>query len=100
MKVLKLQLTSGGFGITADVKNTDVENITDLKWSITVDGNIVFLGGYKEGNIPIIRPGETYTIKSGLVLGFGSADITINVAGVTKKASCFLFGPFVLSISD
>jgi hypothetical protein len=95
-----IQTLYGGFGISAIVENTDTENITDIHWSITVDGNMVFLGGYKEGNIPMLEPDETFEIKSGLLLGVGPVDITVNVAGVKKTISCFLLGPFVLNIRE
>jgi hypothetical protein len=98
--LITLQSLSGGFGISATVKNTDMENVTDIHWSITLDGNMVFFGGYKEGNIPMVEPDETYEIKSGLMLGVGPAEITVNVAGVKKTISCFLLGPFVMNIKE
>lgn len=97
---LTLKSITGGFGTSVVVENTGIENLTDLKWSITIDGNMVFLRGYKKGNIPIIKPGENYQIKSGLIIGFGPAEITINIAGVEKTISCFLFGPFVTNIKE
>jgi hypothetical protein len=97
---LQIPFISGGFGISAQLENSGSENVTNLKWSITVEGNMVFLGGYKEGNIPVIKPGETYEIKSGLMLGVGPAEITVNVAGVKKTISCFLLGPFVMNIKE
>lgn len=90
---------SGGFGISAGVENNGVENATDVKWSITIEGDMVFLGGYREGIISLIKPGERKSIASGLVFGFGSVDITVNVAGLTKKTTGFLLGPFVLAIN-
>ncbi len=97
---LEIESISGGFGVTAVVENTGIENLTDLKWSISIEGNITFIGGYKEGNIDLLKPGDGFTIKSGFMLGFGPAEIVVNVAGVSKKASCFVIGPFVLDVQE
>jgi hypothetical protein len=97
---LEIESISGGFGVSAVVENTGMENITDLKWSISLVGNITFFGGYKEGNIDLLKPGNSITIKSGFLLGFGPAEITVSVSGVSKKASCFVIGPFVFNLKE
>jgi len=97
---IKIASIKGGFGVSATLDNNGPVNGSNIHWSINLEGNLVFFGGYKEGDILILKPGETFKIKSGLVLGFGQADITVNVAGVSKKASCFLVGPIVLNIKE
>ena len=67
-----------GIGVTAIIRNPYNETFTDLKWSMVIDG-MVFLGGEKNGVISSLEPGEEVTIKSGLVIGFGSAVITVTV---------------------
>jgi hypothetical protein len=97
---LRIDSISGGIGVLAIIENSGSLNVEDVNWSISIDGNFVILGRYKEGNIPVIEPGEIYTIKSGLIIGFGQAEITVNVAGVKKTISCFLLGPFVTDIKE
>ena len=97
---IEIKSISGGFGLSVDVENIGVINATDVKWSITIEGDMVFLGGNREGTIPLLTAGENKKIKTGLVLGFGPAEITVTVAGVSKKASCFILGPLILNVKE
>jgi hypothetical protein len=96
---LPVQITlKGGFGVSAEIKNIGTTELTDVAWSITVDGNLIFVGKDKSGTIPSIPAGESVTVKD-IVVGFGKADITAAV-GVTETASTgtvLLF--FVIGVS-
>ncbi|MCU0850413.1 MAG: choice-of-anchor J domain-containing protein [Candidatus Thermoplasmatota archaeon] len=96
---LPVQITiKGGFGVSAEIKNIGTTELTDVAWSITVDGNLIFVGKDKTGTIPSIPAGESVTVKD-IVVGFGKADITAAV-GVTETASSgtvLLF--FVIGVS-
>jgi hypothetical protein len=96
---LNIKSLSGGLSVTATVDNMGLDNLTDLTWSISIEGDMIIYGEYNEGIIQLLMPGDSIPIKTGLVLGFGPAEITINVAGVERTGSCFLFGPFVLGLS-
>jgi hypothetical protein len=93
---ISIENIDGGWGISAILKNNG-EQSTDVDWSINVAGNLLFLGSETSGTKTIF-PNEEIKIKSSLLMGFGPADITVNAKGVTKKASCFLLGPFVTGV--
>jgi hypothetical protein len=96
---LPVEITlKGGFGISAEIKNTGTTELTDVAWSITVDGKLIFMGKDKTGTIPSIPAGESVTVRD-IVVGFGKADITAAV-GVTKTTgvgTVLLF--FVIGVS-
>ena len=95
-----IESISGGFGVSVVIENNGTKNLTDLKWSISIESNMTILGEYKEGYIDLLEPGDVNTIKSGFIIGFGPAKISINVAGVKKDASCFVIGPFILKVKE
>ena len=83
--VLQIQSVSGGIGISAVIKNAGTGAAENVDWSIVTDGT-VFLGGEKSGQITV-QPGETATIKTGLMLGIGKITATITVGSLTKTVS-------------
>jgi len=95
-----VELVTGGFGVSADVRNNGTENETDIHWSTSVDGKIVIFDGYKEGIIPVLLADESSKVKSGFIFGFGDAMITVYAGGSLKELSCFLIGPFVISLKE
>jgi hypothetical protein len=99
---IEIESINEGLGATATIKNTGTQNITNLTWLFSIEGNLVTLSGksIKEGTVPLLKADDSVSIKSGFVFGFGPAEITINAAGVTKKANCFILGPFVIKIKE
>jgi PKD repeat protein len=82
----------GGFLFTANIKTTDVS----AEWSITIDGSI-FFGGQNTG----VTPANTEeTVKLPFSLGIGRVDITVTANSVTKEATAFMLGPFILSVKE
>ena len=72
--------TGRGIGVTAIISNPCNETFTDLEWSIDIEGNVFSPpSGGIHGVISSLPPGEEVTIKSGLIIGFGSANITVTV---------------------
>jgi hypothetical protein len=86
----------GGFGVSATVENIGTGDAENIEWSIDLEG-LVFIGSHKDGTISI-PAGDSATIKTGLIFGFGGVDITVNAAGITKTASGTVLGPFVIGM--
>jgi len=81
---LVIQSISGGIGVSAVVKNTGDAAATNVAWTIASTGTI-FVGKEKSGTIATLAPGASVTIKSGLMLGFGSITTTVTVGTATAS---------------
>lgn len=93
-----LEITvKGGVGVSATIKNTGTTEITDVEWSIALEGGFLLKGNYSSGTILQIPAGGEATKKNS-VLGFGKTTITVTVNGVetTKQGFVLLF--FVLGV--
>lgn len=82
---------SGGVGVRAIIRNIGVVPAEYFAYSITSDGT-VFVGKQTSG-IATLQPGESTTIKTGLMLGFGFIVITViaDTAKKTAEANLLLF---------
>ena len=77
---------TGGFGVSATIKNTGETTLTNLSWSISLDGSLIFIGKTKSGNIPSLAPGESVTVKD-FVIGIGKTGIEVNVEAAQSTAA-------------
>ncbi|PNX53024.1 MAG: hypothetical protein BV458_06685, partial [Thermoplasmata archaeon M9B2D] len=66
----------GGFGVSAEIKNTGETNLTDIDWTISLNGSLIFVGKTKSGTIASLAPGDTETVKT-FVLGIGKTGIAV-----------------------
>jgi hypothetical protein len=101
--VLEIGAITGGFGIKSSVKNTGEGAATNVDWTITLDGKLVFLGKSSTGTFATIAPAGDEAIKAGFILGFGKTNIVVSATcdeGVEAEAtaSAFVLGPFVLGV--
>ncbi|MDD3493793.1 MAG: hypothetical protein PHZ19_09900 [Candidatus Thermoplasmatota archaeon] len=94
--ILNVESVSGGLGLSATVSNTGTVAAENVEWSIQFSG-LVFLGN-TAGTIPLLEPGETETISTGLVFGIGPSTITITVGGASRTFSGLVLGPLVLGL--
>ena len=82
----------GGFGVKVTITAGD----DAVDWTISVDGR-VFLGGEASGTI---LANAEETVKLPFSLGIGNVDITVTANSVTKEATAFMLGPFIISVQE
>ncbi|MGC9424208.1 hypothetical protein, partial [Vibrio sp.] len=95
---LQIKDISGGFGISATVENVGETDASNIEWSIDIAGNVM-IGSHFDGVISSLQSGGSVKIRSGFVLGFGPARITIVAAGEAQTVNCFVIGPFLLGMT-
>lgn len=101
--VLEVGAITGGFGLKSSVKNTGDGAATNVTWSITLSGKLVFVGKSTTGILTTLVAGGDEVIKAGFILGIGKTDILVSATcdeGATAKAnaSAFILGPFILGV--
>ena len=88
----------GGLGVSATIKNTGTTTLTNLSWTITLDGKNIFFGKTKTGTIAALAPGESVTVKNLLVIGFGKTGIAVNVGAAETSATGTVILFFVIGV--
>jgi hypothetical protein len=76
----------GGLGVSATIKNTGTTDLTDITWTITLDGKMIFLGKTKTNTIAALAAGEEVIVKD-FVIGFGKTGIAVEAGNVAASAS-------------
>lgn len=90
----------GGLGVSAVIKSVGTEFVTDIEWSVSIEGGILGLINTKStGSIPLLPAGEEVKVKSDLIFGLGSGEITVKANEKERKAKCFVIGPFIIGVS-
>ena len=95
---IELQNVKGGlFRVSAEIKNTWIEAVSNVNWSITLQSG-VFIGKKTSGLNLTIPANSSVTIQSGLILGFGTTHIKVEAyipdgpsAMVQKTGTILLF---------
>ncbi len=87
----------GGFGISATIKNTGTTNLTDLDWTMNLDGKLIFVGKTKTGTISTLDVGESVTINN-FVLGLGKTGIVLQVEAAEATATGTVIVFFVIGV--
>ena len=73
-----LQNVKGGlFRVSAEIKNTWNEPLSNVNWNITLQGG-AFIGKKTSGSNLTIPANSSVTIQSGLILGFGSTHVKVD----------------------
>jgi hypothetical protein len=75
----------GGLGVSATIKNTGATDLTNIAWSITLDGKLIFVGKAKSGTIDALAAGEEATVKD-FVVGFGKTGIAVTAGSASASA--------------
>jgi hypothetical protein len=94
---------AGGLGVTANITNNGIINATNIQWTTTLTGGLIFLGKTKSGTITSLAAGSSAIATDKPILGFGKTTIQIDVtcaegATVTKTATGFVFLFFILGV--
>lgn len=89
---------TGGFGVSAEIKNVGAGTATDVSWSISLNGGLVLLGRQTTGTFIKIMPGFNPKAKTGFALGFGTVSIHVTASNAEKTATALLVGPFFLHV--
>ena len=89
----------GGIGFHALVTNSGDDPVTNITWSIGLNGKQM------TGTIERLAPGEDAQIQTGFLFGFGRTTIVVTAtcdegATYTKNGSAFLLILFVVGVSE
>jgi hypothetical protein len=92
----EIQITlSGGLGASARIKNNGASDLSNVEWSMTFEGGIVFQQK-TQGVITTFPSGGTVDINTGFVFGFGLVDLVITVGSTEKTYPVMVLGPIIL----
>jgi hypothetical protein len=88
---------TGGLGISVTIKNVGTAALSNISWSITLDGKLIFVGKTKSDVIPTLASGDEVTVKD-FVIGFGKTGIAITVGSMEGSASGTVILFFVIGV--
>ena len=93
---------NGGFDLTVTLQNTGVMDASNVDWTITLTGGLIFYGTEKAGILDSLPSGETQSVHS-FIIGFGKTTITIHVTceegcSAEKTASAVIIGFLVIGV--
>ena len=75
---IDINMIKGGFlGVSTKIVNKGGCDASAVKWNITFEGGLIFMGKSTTDEIPLIKPGENVTINSKPLIGFGKTKITV-----------------------
>jgi hypothetical protein len=78
---------SGGLGVSLKITNNGIANISSVPWWIHVEGGMLGMINKTVNGTIDIPAGESVTVKTGMLLGFGAISITAKVADEEKTAT-------------
>jgi hypothetical protein len=89
---------TGGFGVSAIIKNNGTTNLTNIAWTINLDGKLIFVGKAQSGTIDVLTAGELVTVKD-FVIGFGKTKIVATAGDTETSASGMVLLFFVRGVT-
>jgi thiol-disulfide isomerase/thioredoxin len=96
----ELEISAGIGSISAQLTNVGSLSISDIDWSIYVNGGFLgLIDSFTQGNIETLAAGEEILLKTNQTLfGLGPLTISVTVNIGTKTAQGFILGPFIILI--
>ncbi|MFH1013336.1 MAG: hypothetical protein V1769_02365 [Thermoplasmatota archaeon] len=88
----------GGIGVSATIKNTGTTDLTNIAWTITLDGKLIFVGKTKGDTIASLAAGEEVIVKD-FVIGFGKTGIAVEAGATTASATGTVILIFVIGVA-
>jgi hypothetical protein len=88
----------GGFGVSAVIKNTGTTDLTNIDWTIALDGKLIFVGKANSGTIAALAAGDSVTVKD-FVIGFGKTGIAVTAGTASASASGTALLFFVIGVA-
>ena len=74
----EISSVKGGFGGAIEISNTGTETLNDIPVEVVVFGGILGKINVKiEETISVLEPGETVSVKTGILLGLGKIAIGV-----------------------
>ena len=95
---ITIEAIKGGFGVSAEIKNNGTSDVSNVNWTITLDGKLIFVGKTKSGTIASLAAGDTETVKT-FVLGLGKTGIVVEADGASATTSGTVLLFFVFGVS-
>ncbi len=71
---------NGGLGVNLKIMNNGTVNATDVSWQMHVEGGMLGMINKTVNGTVDIPAGDTVTVKTGMLLGFGAISIVAKVA--------------------
>lgn len=87
----------GDFGVSAVIKNTGEEDLSNIEWSITLKKGLVLFGREKTGVIENLPAGGEAEIFS-FIFGIGFPEITVTAGCAEETSRAFLLVIFVIGL--
>jgi uncharacterized membrane protein len=87
----------GGLGISATITNTGTTTLTNISWTIALDGKLIFLGKTKNDTIATLEAGDSVTVRD-FVIGFGKTGIKVKVESAEANTTGTVILFFVVGV--
>ncbi len=81
----------GGLGVKAVIRNNGTTNATDVPWQIHVEGGMLKMINKTVNGTIDIPAGDSVTVTTGLLLGFGAISIMVKVVDEEETETGFQF---------
>jgi hypothetical protein len=78
---------AGGLGVKVDITNNGTSDANDIPWQIHVEGGILGMVNKTVNGTIDIPAGDTVTVKTGMLFGFGAISIVAKVADEEQTAT-------------